>query len=609
MKTEKWMSLAFAAVLLLGASCSDDWGQTDPPAGNQTYPKLENVAAYDFEEPELDPVLFKLEANTGGVAPAVVEDEEFGNVLELNNGYVKIVNPLSAVECQKAASLTFWVKQIPETIVDEEGNEVSAPQDVTSPLFTFTSAGENASMKISSNAWLLYDGPDGTWSENDPSVATTGYIPANAWTYVALVVRNDGYDVYVDGDLKTSKKVDNFDCSKVVGLMNKAASFTIGSPETASRFMIDDLKLYRNALTNKEIARPNKGGGGGQGPVVDLSKWILVGQEDNSTPFWTDWAPYVNLTGNGTIHYQFYNYTCGDQNWQNWLLAITNGIERGGDGYVEYLIMRSDAYGWGTLYNGDNNVHDFNFDTFKEDMNGALVDMDITRTGASVKVVCKITTESGTVYNYSTSIEGVDSETIGTFLLCEGAHLLINPDEVFIGDVYAPGTNVLGNQDYSTGWWSAWSDLNVLNGTVKNFCVEFTNHNNGSGGNWNNWLLVCTNGKWIGGDGYAEYFVLRSDAYGWGDKYESGTMTQAFEWDTYVADMSNSYHRVYFNYVGGKLTMISRANKTDGTPFPEYRFEVPGLDAPVGVFFTVELAWLDITRVGYFPWVDLEPQQ
>ena len=76
-------------------------------------------------------------------------------------------------------------------------------------------------------------------------------------------------------------------------------------------------------------------------------------------------------------------------------------------------------------------------------------------------------------------------------------------------------TAIVGAEDNSSGWWSAFSDYFTIP-TNKLFHLEFINHTSG-GSNWNNWNLAITNGT---ADrtaaAYKEYFVLRSDAYGWG---------------------------------------------------------------------------------------------
>ncbi|MDE7419017.1 MAG: hypothetical protein K2N35_02280, partial [Muribaculaceae bacterium] len=181
-------------------------------------------------------------------------------------------------------------------------------------------------------------------------------------------------------------------------------------------------------------------------------EWKVVGIEDNSTPFWSTWSEYVNLTGDGSLHYEFYNYTAGNNNWDNWAIVLTNGLNRGVDGYHEYMYLRADAYGWGTEYAASDNGHldhNFNWDTFKTDMAGAFVTVDITRSGTNVVVDAKIKTGEGKDYFQKVSVDGITSEVLGTFLTCEGSHLLVNP-EVF-GDTkeeYVENYNVKSAYGY-----------------------------------------------------------------------------------------------------------------------------------------------------------------
>lgn len=609
MKTEKWMPAAALAVLLTTMTSCEDWGQQDPPAGNQVYPTLENVAAFDFDADEgLDLAMFTPVANPGGNTPQIIEDDIKGKVLELNNGHVFFSNPLSKVTLQNAASFTFWMKQPVMTSTDEDGNEVDDPQDLSATLLMFENETGNGTLSINANGGIHYSAADGEWIENDPATVTTGYMTPGDWHYVGVVLKNDGYEWYVDGDRKVSKTVPDFDCSKLVRFANNVPTMIIGAPGNTSRLLVDDLKIYRNALTEKETTRPSLGGGEGpSGP--DLSSWRLLGLEDNTTGFWSAWADYVNLTGDGTIHYDFYNYHGGKRdNWCNWGLVLTNGPERGADGYMEYLYLRADAYGWGANYNGDNISHDFNWDTFMSEMDGAFVSLDITRKGTDVTVTAIVTAVDGTERHYSIRVEGVDSEVLGTFLTCEGSHLLINPETVFVGQTYDAGQYVTGLTDCTTPWWTAHSPNNEFDGNFKNWGVEFVNHTTGAGANWNNWLLVCSNGPWVGEAGYAENFVLRSDAYGWGASFDGGntTMEQAFDWDNYVADMKDAKVKVLFSFSGGTLNMYCRQTTADGRQMPDYKFSASSLTAPVGLFFTCELAWLEFSKVGYYPWATME---
>jgi hypothetical protein len=76
-------------------------------------------------------------------------------------------------------------------------------------------------------------------------------------------------------------------------------------------------------------------------------------------------------------------------------------------------------------------------------------------------------------------------------------------------------TAVVGAEDNSAGWWSAFSDYFTIP-TNKLLHLEFINHGTGVN-NWNNWNLAVSNLPNRDTVGYAEYFVLRSDAFGWGN--------------------------------------------------------------------------------------------
>lgn len=76
-------------------------------------------------------------------------------------------------------------------------------------------------------------------------------------------------------------------------------------------------------------------------------------------------------------------------------------------------------------------------------------------------------------------------------------------------------TAIVGAEDNSAAWNTAFSDYFAIP-TNKLLHLEFINHGTGIN-NWNNWNLAVTNEiADRAAAGYKEYFVLRSDAYGWG---------------------------------------------------------------------------------------------
>lgn len=74
----------------------------------------------------------------------------------------------------------------------------------------------------------------------------------------------------------------------------------------------------------------------------------------------------------------------------------------------------------------------------------------------------------------------------------------------------------VGATDNSAAWWTAFSDA-VAIPSGKKLTFEFDNYGSGAE-NWNNWNVCVANNKSRDAEAYKEYFVLRSDAYGWGGK-------------------------------------------------------------------------------------------
>ena len=129
-----------------------------------------------------------------------------------------------------------------------------------------------------------------------------------------------------------------------------------------------------------------------------------VSAEKNVTnAFFSNFTDYYYLEAGKAAEFKFYNYSNGAKNWENWVLAVTTDADRWADGYEEYLILRNDNYGWGTMY-ANNCVlqSDFDWDVFCDDMNGSLVDMNVSYAkDAKFVMTSTITAKNGHVYHYS----------------------------------------------------------------------------------------------------------------------------------------------------------------------------------------------------------------
>lgn len=158
-------------------------------------------------------------------------------------------------------------------------------------------------------------------------------------------------------------------------------------------------------------------------------------EKNTEAKWWTNFSKdYYTLKKGGKAELKFYNYSNKAANWNNWCLVAANA-ERGAEGYGEHFVLRNDNYGWFTVAGGstaDNTANidftlqsDFNWDTFLDDMNGSLVDMNVElTTGNVVKVTSTITTTSEKVYKYSFSMKLTQAEEkVILFFVNEGSYI------------------------------------------------------------------------------------------------------------------------------------------------------------------------------------------
>ncbi len=124
-------------------------------------------------------------------------------------------------------------------------------------------------------------------------------------------------------------------------------------------------------------------------------------QKNLTAAWWTNFTTsYFDVEAGKKIRLQFYNYSDMAENWNNWGLVTANA-ERGATGYKEYFVLRNDNFGWGDNYDASGLTSNYNWDTFKSDMNGSLVDMTVSLTAdGAFKMESTITTTSKKVYNY-----------------------------------------------------------------------------------------------------------------------------------------------------------------------------------------------------------------
>ena len=168
----------------------------------------------------------------------------------------------------------------------------------------------------------------------------------------------------------------------------------------------------------------------------DAAVYFPESMEKNTTAgWWTNFSKdYYTIKKGGKAELKFYNYSNKQANWNNWCLVAANA-ERGAEGYGEHFVLRNDNYGWFTVAGGNTAVNssnveftlqsEYNWDTFLDDMDGSLVDMNVEFTsGNVVKMTSTITTTTKKVYNYSFSMKLTQPEDkVVLFFVNEGSYI------------------------------------------------------------------------------------------------------------------------------------------------------------------------------------------
>lgn len=179
---------------------------------------------------------------------------------------------------------------------------------------------------------------------------------------------------------------------------------------------------------------------------------------------------------------------------------------------------------------------------------------------------------------------------------------VITPVEGIVADENA--VDVVGTTDLSLGWWSDWSgSFELTEGTP----VTMKLNNYSSGANiWNNFLLVFANVATPGHaapadtEGYAEYAVMRADAWGWGDASYNGAYTVSWEdWTAWRQLMTDAEVTLVLSRSGSDITVEATFVGADGTTMTSTSVITSTLtsDAPCYFFVTAELAYVEILSV------------
>ena len=178
----------------------------------------------------------------------------------------------------------------------------------------------------------------------------------------------------------------------------------------------------------------------------------------------------------------------------------------------------------------------------------------------------------------------------------------------------------VGAKDYTSGWWVDFSQYFVVP-QGKCLTVKFINHNGtldgtGTGNNWSNWNMCVASGE-RDSDGYTEFFVLRSDAYGWGNgDYNGAMISQDYPdtdgdgdiWNDFKRHLDGASVEMQIDYAtAGTVFLTATHTSVEGVVLTEtYEQPVTGPSVTAfliadGSFMEVKEAWLEPSKILEIP--------
>jgi len=261
------------------------------------------------------------------------------------------------------------------------------------------------------------------------------------------------------------------------------AAFIFYGCEKLEPYSVDAPEDLQKRIDSIAASKPNTG----DTTYLIITKTI-VGPEDNSAGWGTEFSDYFTIPPNKLLHLEFINYTSGENNWNNWNLVVANG-ERNSQGYSEYFVLRSDAWGWGNKDFNRNlishNYPDLNnngdiWDDFRKIMQGAHVTLEIDHSPTGyVYVTAKAIGTDGTeiVETYNQPVPS--TQNLVTFLVCDFSHFrmikayllpskvteIVDYDPVSITVEGTPEFIEIGDTNF---WGNAVANVTFADGSSKN---------------------------------------------------------------------------------------------------------------------------------------------
>lgn len=171
-------------------------------------------------------------------------------------------------------------------------------------------------------------------------------------------------------------------------------------------------------------------------------------------------------------------------------------------------------------------------------------------------------------------------------------------------------TAIVGPEDNSAAWYEHFSDYFAIPAN-KLLHLEFVNHNGGSENNWNNWNLGLGNIDDRDAGDFEEIFVIRADAYGWGNAdFDLNMVTNNYEdldgdedvWNDFRMTMDGAHVTIEIDHsVSGNVFVTATSVGTNGVELIEtYQQPVSPID-DVFAFLICDASYFEIQKAYLVP--------
>lgn len=146
----------------------------------------------------------------------------------------------------------------------------------------------------------------------------------------------------------------------------------------------------------------------------------VVGEEDNSTAWWSAHWQDITVPAGKTYTTRFKNFTNGAANWNNFVVVLTR------EDNSEYAVLRADNYGWGDSYaTATLSGGQADWGQWLAAMDEAVVTVSVTNNGSTADVKCVMVGNDGVTYTQDyIGISPIEADNFRFRFTIEGGHIV-----------------------------------------------------------------------------------------------------------------------------------------------------------------------------------------